>query len=292
MRHLTKYRIKIENESKLSDVVSLRVSAPKAALAAITLLILAIVIAGLLIAYTPLRTLLPGYLKESQRAATEEGLLRLDSVMNVYERNQAYIDNILRVTDETRESSDSAALQPVSRELTADSLMQATPAEQRFVSQMEERERFNISVLAPLAADGLLFSPVSSDGVFTEESQKSTEGEVILARDSRVQSAADGTVVALYYSAPLRGYVIVVQHGRGFLTSYTHTGTPLVGIGDMVNSGQAIALAPGSDNKGVRRVSVRVWHNGSALVPYEYLGGHNYKENVATVPYEAPRGKL
>lgn len=292
MRQLTKYRIKVENESTLTDVVSLRISAPAALLAALFILGIAVLISGALIAYTPLRNLLPGYLKESQRAATEEGLMRLDSVMAVYERNQAYIDNILRVTDENRESSDSAALTPVSRELTADSLMKAGPAEQKFVSQMEERERFNISVLAPLAAEDLLFSPVSSEGVFTEESRKSTEGEIILARGASVQSAADGTVVALYYSAPLRGYVIVVQHGRGFLTSYTHTGTPLVGVGDMVNSGQAIALAPSPDARDTRRVMVRVWHNGSALVPYDYLDGQTERPEISSLPYEAPRGKL
>lgn len=292
MRHLTRYKIKIEDESHLTDVVSVRTNIPAAIGVAVLLGAVFLLVSGCIIAWTPLRNLLPGYLKEAQRSATEEGLLRLDSVMAAYERNQAYIDNILRVTDESREPSDSAAVVPVSRELNSDSLMTATPAEQRFVSQMAEREKFNISVLAPLAADGILFSPVCSEGVFTEESQKSQEGEVIIPAGSNVQSAADGTVITTFYSPTQGGYVIIVQHGRGFVTSYTHTGTPLVGIGDNVNSGQAIALAPGADSSNMRSITVRVWHNGSPLVPYDYLGGPLAPRQTSVIPYEAPRGKM
>lgn len=291
MKALPRYRIKIENESHLSEIADWSVTMPQAVGIFALVLIITVFIGGLIVAFSPLRTLLPGYLKESERSATEESLLRLDSVMVVYEQNQNYIDNILRVADVNRDPTDSAALVAVSREINADSLLTASKAEQNFVMQMEERERYNISVLAPLAADGMTFSPICSEGVFAEESKKSEEGVVIMTGDSNVQCGADGTVVALYYSAPQRGYVIVVQHGRGFVTSYTHTGTPLVGIGDVVNSGQAIALAPGADSKGRRTLSVRLWHNGTSLVPYDYLGSP-FQENTTPLPYDASRGIL
>ena len=292
MKSLTKYKITVENESHLTEVVTGRLTAPGIIAILVGLVLLGLVLAGAIIAFTPLRTLLPGYLKESQRSATEEGLLRLDSIMTVYDRNQAYINNILKVTDTDRQPGDSAAIVPESRELSDDSLMTATVEEQRFVSQMEERERFNISVLAPLAADGLLFSPVSAEAIFTAESKTSEEGVVVIPRDGSIQSAADGSVIALYYSAPDRGFVIVIQHNRGFVTSYTHTGTPLVGVGDYVNAGQAIALAPSPDSKDRRTFIIRMWHNGLPIIPYDYLGNSETHERQQPVPYEAPRGKL
>lgn len=116
MRPVRKYRITIEDESHLTEVASGRFT--RAGLIGIGLLAFVgfLTVAGLLVSLTPLRTLLPGYMKESQRSATEEGLLRLDSLMEAYEVNRAYIDNYLRVTDTERQTGDSAAVVPTSRE--------------------------------------------------------------------------------------------------------------------------------------------------------------------------------
>lgn len=255
------------------------------------IVILCFVVSGLIIALTPLRTLLPGYMKESQRSATEEGLLRLDSLMQAFEENEKYLRNYLAVTNIDRTPGDSAAVTPVSRELTSDSLSTPSPTEQKFVSGMEERERFNISVLAPLAADGVSFSPVTTEGIFTSESRMSTVGNVVIPADESVQCAADGAVIALYRSGIENGHVIIVQHKRGFVTAYGGTGTPLVGIGDQVNSGQIIAFGPSPDKRGVRSFSIRMWHNGMALVPYEYLGDPGRRHGSLGDSFEAPRGK-
>lgn len=287
-----KYKITIEDEAHLAEVATLRLTGLGMWCAVAGVIIGSLLIAGLLISVSPIRTLLPGYLKETQRSATEEGLLRLDSLMEAYEVNNAYIDNYFRVTDTEREPIDSAAVVPVSRELTSDSLMTATNEEQRFVSQMEERERFNISVLAPLAADGVAFSPVTADGIFTTESKSSEEGIIIMPYEESIQCVADGAVIALYYSPTERGYVLALQHPKGFVTTYSGTGTPLVGIGDNVNSGQIIALAPAPDSKGTRKFKIRMWHNGLAIIPYEYLGLPGHSSGSETESFESPRGRL
>lgn len=292
MRQQRKYKFTIEDETHLCEVASGRFTRIGFCAAAAGLFTAFLLCSGVIIWLTPLRTLLPGYLKESQRSATEEGLLRLDSLMEAFEVNNTYIENYLRVTDTERTPADSASVTPASRDLTSDSLMTASSAEQRFVSQMEERERFNISVLAPLAADGITFSPVTADGIFTSASRTEEEGEIIMPADESIQCAADGSVIALYHSIPDHGYVIVVQHPRGFASSYAGTGTPLVGIGDNVSSGQIIALSPSPDSKGVRKFRVRMWHNGLAIVPYDYLGPPNRDNNAEAESFEAPRGRL
>lgn len=291
MKPLTKYKLTVEDESHLTDVAGVRFTLPALCVVTVLLFTALLLISGVLIAFTPLRTLLPGYLKDTQRAATESGLLRLDSLAAVYDANQAYIDNCLRVLDTDRTPGDSAAVVPVSRELTSDSLKGASPREARFVSQMEERERFNISVLAPLAAEGVIFSPVAGDGIFTSDSKEAEEGVVVLPRDESVLSAADGAVIALYYSASEGGYVALVQHNRGFVTRYSHVGTPLVGVGDIVNAGQVLALGPGPDASGRRSFSVRMWHNGLPIIPYKYIGSDEQSGSLPQMRYETPRGK-
>lgn len=290
-RQPRKYKITVEDESHLTDVLTIRTTRLRLTALAVACGVVSLTVAGVLIALTPIRTLLPCYMKESQRSATEVGLLRLDSLMQAYEKNEQFIRNFMTVTDTERTPGDSAKVEIVSRELASDSLSTASKLEQKFVSTMEERERFNISVLAPLAADGVSFSPITTEGVFTSASRTEQVGEVILAPDESVHSVADGTVIAIYRSGAGKGYVITVQHTRGFVTSYGGTGTPMVGQGDIVNAGQTLALAPSPDKHGARKISVRMWHNGMALVPYDYLGELWRSHGSAGESFEAPRGK-
>lgn len=292
MNFWRRYKITIEDESHLTQIASRHFRVAVVCVVVLLLMCVMLVAAGAIIAYTPLRTLLPGYLKESQRTETEESLMRLDSLMAQYDMNKAYIDNFLKVIDTDRQPGDSVAMPDNLHELTPDSLMQPSEAEKKFVSQMEERERFNISVLAPLAAESMIFYPITGDGVFAKESATSKEGVILLPRDENVMCAADGSVLAKYYSPKDNGYVVVIQHNRGFVTSYSHVGTPMVETGEQVNAGQMIAMAPKPDSKGTRRFAVRMWHNGLPIVPFEYLGKSNSEANKEAPSYEAPRGTL
>lgn len=285
------YKITIEDESHLTELVTMRTSFMRLCFFAAVATICLVALAGAIVAFTPLRTLLPGYMKESQRSATEEGLLRLDSLMQAFEENEQYLRNYLTVTDTERVPADSAKVIPVSREFTSDSLRNASELERNFVEGMEERERFNISVLAPLAADEVSFSPVTTEGVFTTASRTSTSGKVILTSDESVQCPADGAVIAIYRSSSEGGYVTVVQHRRGFVTACSGTGTPLVGVGDQVSAGQVMALAPTPDNRGQRSFTIRMWHNSVALVPYDYLGDPGRRQSSLGESFEAPRGR-
>ena len=83
-----KYRLKIEDESRLETLGEWSLSRRRIAAGALSVLIVML---------TPLKSLVPGYYRSSDRASTEEMLLRLDSIRSSYERNQAYMTNLLGV---------------------------------------------------------------------------------------------------------------------------------------------------------------------------------------------------
>ena len=127
-------------------------------------------------------------------------------------------------------------------------------------------------MLAPLAADGMMFFPVSDSGIFSSASRTEEKGYVIMPDEEAVKCVADGSILASYYSASGSGYVIIIQHAKGFVTRIARVGSPMVSAGDAVTGGQVIALAPSPDAKGKRYVEVMMWHNGLPLIPYEYIG--------------------
>ena len=291
MKRHPKYRIRIEDESRLEDLADITLSPLSLWTAVVVALIVLIMISGAIVMVTPLRTLLPGYMKQSERSATEDNILRLDSIFGAYAQNQDYLDNILKAFDTDRTpTADSLVMTANLREMSPDSLLPPSPLERKFVNAMEERERFNISVLAPLAADGMMFSPLSDSGIFSASSRTEEKGNVILPPDESVKSVADGSILASYYSAAEGGYVVIIQHAKGFVTRIARLGSPMVSAGDAVLAGQMLALGPNPDGKGRRYIEVMMWHNGLPLIPYEYIGNPE-STIVKDAPFEAPRGK-
>lgn len=290
MKRHPKYRIRIEDESRLENLFDISMSPRRLLLVASGAFVLFLLLGSLIVMVTPLRTLLPGYMKQSERSATEDNIMRLDSILGVYEQNQIFLDNILTTIDTDRKGSDSVAMPITTLELSPDSLLPSSPLERKFVDAMEERERFNISVLAPLAADGMMFSPICDSGIFTSASHAEEKGVVLLTEDDAVKSDADGSVLASYYSAPEKGYVIIIQHAKGFVTRLAHLGSPLVSAGDTVLAGQILAMSPKPDAHGRRYVEVMMWHNAMPLIPYEYIGNPN-SAATGDPAFEAPRGR-
>ena len=289
MKHSSKFRITITDEAHLRTVADASFSPAALIIIGATCIMASLLLAGFIVMVTPLRTLLPGYLKEAQRSATEDNLMRLDSLSSAYEKNQAFIDNYLRVTDIERKPVDSIAVNAAALALAPDSLLPPSKRERQFNAAMEERERFNISVLAPLEADGMMFAPVSDQGVFTSASRASEKGEVLMPQGAPVCAIADGTVLAAYYSPAAHGYVTILLHARGFASSYSRLGSLMVSPGDIVNAGQAISLPPAPTATGKRTVEIMMWHNGMPVIPFSYVGGTTHEPDDP--PFEAPRGR-
>lgn len=290
-----KIRIRIENESNLSSIVDTRFSRRNLIGLSFFILFFSILFGIVLVLFTPIHTILPGYLKENQRSATEENLMRLDSLTNVYETNQQYINNYLRIIDTDRPAIDSSALIADTVPPSNDSLIAPSRREREFVAKMEEQERFNISVLAPLAANSLVFSDISDTGIFSSKSKESETGEVLLPGDASITSIADGTVLDAFYSNAEKGYVIIIQHPKGFASKYSSLGKPFVMAGEDVSTGQIIAAPPLADRTGKRTIYIRMWHNGLPLIPYKFIHERENANRVSSFgaenSFEAPRGK-
>ncbi len=135
---------------------------------------------------------MPGYMEEATRNLTVENMMRLDSLQSAYEKDRAYVENILTVFDTDREPTDSASPVVNPKPMTADSVMARTPEEEKFIKMMEQREKYNISILAPLAAEGMMFNPLSDECTITEASRKKNAAEVVVASESPLSAIADG----------------------------------------------------------------------------------------------------
>lgn len=295
MRKRSRYLITVENESRLENIFRISLSPIQIVMLTFGIVLFIMFLGGLILFITPAHSILPGYLKDSERAESEEQHMRLDSLQSANSAIGAYISNFLNILDTDRDiiKEDTPILSDSLSNHT-DSIMSTSREELNFAALMRERDKFSISVIAPLAAETLMFTPINDECTFTEDSKSSIKGKVIMSRHSNVASIADGTVIAV--SRTLRdgsGASIIIQHAKGFLSRCSRLGTVLVEPGDKVVRGQIIALSSFGNARKNELVNIEMWHNGTPLVPFEYLGDSDSSTTkYPVIDSDVGRGRL
>lgn len=293
MKTRCRYKVTIEDESRLETVAEFSATPVKWFMLGGGVVLVIMALGAMVLSFTPARNLLPGYLKESERTANQMQLLRLDSLKMAYETNSAFLDNIMNVLNPVTSLRQDSAVSSATVPLSPDSLLPTSQEEEKFVAMMREREKYNVSVIAPLAAESLMFSSVSDNAVVSESSRSSQRAEFIMAKGSPVSAIADGTVIAVSQSMRDGGATIIIQHSKGFLSRISRLGTVLVETGDQVAGGQIIALTNRGNGKKGEIVYLEMWHNGDSLVPYEYIEKQESKlPPYPVVDKDVGRGRL
>lgn len=270
MKLRTRFKLTVEDESTLENRLTVSASVLKWVLVGVAGMLLAMACGAFLLLVSPAKRLLPGYLKESERAASEMQHLRLDSLHNAFLNNERYIDNVMEILEGRPISPDTAARIPSSG---SDSLLPPSVEERRFVSLIRDREKYNVSVIAPLTAESMMFNPINDESVISKASKGKRKAEIILAKGSTVAAIADGRVISVSQSVREGGgSAVIIQHPKGFLSRCSRLGSVLVEVGDEVTGGQIIAVQNTANALKEEIVSVELWHNGTPLSPSDYIG--------------------
>lgn len=141
-----KYKLTIINENTLEEIVGLRVSKLNGLSVLLSVLAVLFLIAACIIAFTPLRNYLPGYMNSEVRSQIVDNALRVDSLQELLDRQNLYIMNIQdifsgKVPIDSVQTLDSLT---VARE---DTLMERTRREEEFRRQYEENEKYNLTTI-------------------------------------------------------------------------------------------------------------------------------------------------
>ena len=269
-----KYKLTITNENTLEEIVGIHVSklnGVSVLLFAVTVIFL---ITSVIIAFTPLRNYLPGYMNSEVREQVVLNALRADSLQWVLERQRMYIMNIQDIISGNVKVDSVHTIDSLTVTRTEE-LVERTQAEDDFRKQYEETERYNLTTIdnAPVMSGLIFFRPtrgmVSSDF----DANKQHYGIDIAANPNEsVLATLDGTVILATYTADT-GYVIQVQHAQNLVSVYKHCGSLLKKVGDTVKAGEAIALVgkTGEKTTGGPHLHFELWNKGRALDPSKYI---------------------
>jgi murein DD-endopeptidase MepM/ murein hydrolase activator NlpD len=270
-----KYRLSIYRDETFEEVLNLRLTRLNvmAILGLGIFLFLVMVIS--IIAYTPVRELIPGYPDEQTVRNIYLNNFRLDSLEMEIAKRDAYFENIRRIISGDRpqdmrrnsDSSRSAASRTYSK-TREDSVLRA---------MVEPRDQFGLSAIEnrrikPAFFNVLFFPPVKgmvSNSFNSEFDHYGTD--IVAATNEAVKATLPGTVTMAGWTLET-GYVIQLQHADNIISVYKHNAELLKHIGDRVKAGEPIAIIGNSGELTTGpHLHFELWYNGTPVNPEDYI---------------------
>ena len=228
----------------------------------------------LLLFYSPLKRLMPGYVSPDVRRQIVESSLRIDSLSEAVQRHRLYVMNIqdiLRgeVKMDTVSTIDSLTV------LRSEDLMERTEREREFTRKYEETEKYNLTsqTLPKSEMEKLHFYPpmrgMLAEGFNPDEQHLGID--IAATNDKNVYAVLDGTILMSGYTAN-HGYVIMIQHVGNLVTAYKHLSSLFISEGAKVKAGEVLGIASTQGNKMKSPfLHFELWHKGVVLDPAQYI---------------------
>jgi len=228
-----------------------------------------------IIAYTPVRELIPGYPDQNTVRNIYLNNFRLDSLEMEIAKRDAYFENLRRIiAGDKPQDLDEVSDQPVSTaglsyvKPKEDSILRAMvePGDQFGLSTIESRR------LKPAFFNVLFFPPVK--GMVTNSFNSGLDHygtDIVAATSEVVKATLPGTITMAGWTLET-GYVIQVQHADNIISVYKHNAELLRHIGDRVKAGDPIAIIGNSGELTTGpHLHFELWYNGTPVNPEEYI---------------------
>ena len=271
----TNFRLAVIDDKSHEQLFTIHFTRTGAFVAIVTVMVMLCAIIYSLIAYTPIRTFIPGYPDALSKRAAIQNAIKVDSLESVIFRWELYSENLKRVIAgeeavkidsillNSAKASDASA--DISSLLKKDSVLRQT---------VMEEEQFNISARShrDLPIEGVLFfTPLK--GVVSQGYDPAIHPyiDITAPAGSVVKAALDGTVIFAGWSDDA-GHTIQIQHDGDIVSIYKHNEKLLKKTGDKVAAGAPIALVgnTGEMTTGTH-LHFELWHKGETVDPTKYI---------------------
>jgi len=270
-----KYRMVLLNEDTFEEVGNMRLTRLNLIALVGIVLILLVTITYILIAFTSIRELIPGYPDAAMRQEIRTNAMKIDSLEYEQTIRDQYFENLNRIiSGEAPEMymNDTSGMVDAQNinfiRSTNDSLLR---------QQVEAEEQFRLSVLDDAQGNRTLndmqfFTPVK--GIITGEFSPADGHfgvDLVAGPNEVVKAVLDGTVTMSTWTLET-GYVIQIQHDYELISVYKHNATLFKSVGEKVAAGDAIAIVGNSGELTTGpHLHFELWHDRVPLNPADYI---------------------
>jgi len=268
-----KHSLVILDEDTLEESFSLQLNLMNVFVVVSLSSILLIALTTVLIAFTPLRQYIPGYATTSLKKDAMSLAIKSDSLEHTLSINNAYLASLRKVLEGKLEyaqlSKDSIA-NPNKIEV-AEKDIQPTEEELELRKKMLEEDKYNLFETAKPKVSQVLFSPAK--GTILEPynaKNKHNYLKIVVPQNTAIKAVAAGSVVFTDWT-PNNGYVVLIRHQDGLLSIYKNAVSTTKNAGDIVKSGEVVALAGPTTQPKNSFFLFELWKDGFPTDPTQYI---------------------
>ncbi len=270
----TKNRLVILNEETFEEIFSFRLTLMNVFVVATSGALLIIFITTLIIAFTPLREYIPGYATSQLKKEAAELALKSDSLDKALKKNETYIKSIKKVLTGDLQYAvlNKDSIVPSESEDFSEEDLKPSKKDLEFREKVAQEDKYNLFDKAKPKVSVVLFPPVK--GMITDKfnpTKKHYAVDIALAKNTPIKSVLSGRVIFADWT-PNTGNVVIIRHSSGFISAYKHAASVTVSQGDIVKTGEVIALAgsTGQESTGVH-LHFELWKDGYPIDPSIFI---------------------
>lgn len=269
-----KYKLSILNEKTLEDVFAFRLSLLSVIYAGITLFIATLLIVSTLIAITPLKNYLPGYLDVKARQDIVKNALKVDSLEQIISLQDRYLTQVKSVLNGDIKV-DSITVNIDSLNNVDPEKLKATKQELEYRKKYEEEEKYNLSIKPTVhdESQDVAFSRPVKGFVKTpfNTARKNFGVNLTTSPSSPVMAVLQGDVILTGMQENGLQFIQII-HPNGFVSIYKNCRQLLKKTGQTVRTGEAIATTINNDDENPGQPFVfELWFKGKAVNPTQYI---------------------
>ena len=270
-----KFRLAVIDDKTHQQLVTLHFTKTGFFVAIVTFLVVLSTAIYSIIAYTPIKTFIPGYPDARSKRAAIQNAIMIDSLENVIFRWELYSANLRRVVDGEEPVKIDSIINASRRDASSDTDMaDAALRDSVLRQQVKEEEQFGISARTRrnLPIEGLhFFTPLK--GIVSQGYDPAVHPyiDITAPAGSVVKATLDGTVIFAGWSDEA-GNTIQIQHDGDIVSIYKHNEKLLKKTGDKVTAGSPVALVgnTGALTTGAH-LHFELWHKGETVDPTKYI---------------------
>ena len=271
-----KYRFSIFNDTTHEEIFAFRAYGVLSVITLVVAVILLIASVTVLISFTSLRELIPGYPSAQSRQDLIQNAIKIDSLQNEINIWRLQLANIQRITTGQEPLALDSLLNLSGSKETLEEYNEAyTKDDSLLRATVHKEEQFNLSARSHKIEqiEGLHFFPPLK-GVVTEEYNLGIDHpylDIAAPENSTVSAILDGTVIYAGWDDNT-GYVIQLQHDNNLVSVYKHNSRLLMKVRDKVKAGTPIALVGSTGLLSTApHLHFELWHKGEAIDPAQYI---------------------
>lgn len=270
-----KLRLVVLNEETFEERLSFKLTIANIFVLGGVFSIVLVALTTVFIAYTPIKEYIPGYASTQLKKEASRLLYEADSL----KRNLKFLENYSKALmpilagEMPISSVDFDSLKEHSAQVFSDNKkLTASKNDSLFREKVDSKDRFPLFDKAETKVEIVFFAPIT--GSITQEFNSANKHfaiDISQKIGTPVKAIEDGRVIFSEWTIET-GYVLIIEHGTGFISVYKHNGVLLKQQGDFVKSGEAIATvgSTGELTTG-SHLHFELWYNGYPVNPLNYI---------------------